>query len=375
MAKLPNITEDRQVIQAGVNQGISIPEIPASPINEAVAKFGAATSKVGEELVNTENHIQRFNYALNKSKLVREHAALVNNLEKQINDIGDYTTAQEDYTKGIQKLGSDLGGGINHPLYKGKFNEDIEDLKTNTLQKVYQLQTKAQQDHSYTLANQELDNTVQAVMNTKDSTLQQQIIKAGLAPVIAAIPNTDPDKDSKVAAVEKVYKKRIGVGVFNSLTPQQQIAALSDYDKNSKAGTKSFSTVEYIPAEERPIYMKRAQESIKQQQNDLEANIKKADFLKYHGAKENALKIVEDGGSLKDLPIDQAARLNEQDWKNLNRVQEIKNGTYQMNPIEGDKAYYDYSNIYQTDPEALVKIDPIKIRAEVNPDKDRKSVV
>lgn len=365
MAKLPNITEERRVVDAGVNAGVSPTQIEISPVAQATNKLGAQLEKSGTQIIETDNHVQRFNYALNKSRLTREHVNLLNKLEQDIDDTGDYATAQESYKKNLGELTNTLGEKISNSDYRAKFDEEANLLKENTVQKVYQIQKKAQEAQSYTLAEEELNNTVETVMKTRDPVQQQLLIKNGLAPVLAAIPNSDPDRALKIAAVEKEYRKRVGIGVFNSLEPRQQIAALDAHDKDPKA----FSTVAFIPAEERPVYRKRAEQAMKQQTNDAVAKIRDQDFLKYHNAKENATNAIINGGNVADIPLDQYALLNESDRANLNKIQEIKNGTYQMDPIKGDEAYYSYSDMYQSNPEQFAKADPIKIRAEVSPDK------
>lgn len=365
MAKLPNLTEELKAAPAGINSGIPISNIEVSPVNEATAKLGGELTKAGEEIVKTDDHIQRFNYALNKSRLVREHANLINQAEQDINNTGDYTYTQANYTKKLGQLQSDLGKDLTNPSYKAKFDEEAAELQNNTSLKINQLQQKAQQAHSYALANDELNNTVESVMKTQDPVLQERIIKAGLAPIVAAIPNSDPDKDLKIQKVEQEYKKRVGVGVFNSLSPTEQIQSLKNYDQDHK----KFSTVSYIDAEDRPLYMQRAQQALEQQKNQTIANIRDGDFLKKRNAENNALDVVVKGGNVANIPIAQYALLDESTRNNLNKIQQINNGTLQRDPVAGIQAYNKYSDLYTDDPKAFAKIDPITIQSEVSPDK------
>lgn len=369
MAKLPNFTEERRVAQGVINSGIRPSDIPISPVSKALEETGKTLENTATTIGRVDNYVDKFNYALAKSKITRDNVSLLNKVEQDINDTGDFSSAQANYELGLNNLKDSYGKDLKIPRFKASLDNDVANMRVETTQKIYDLQQKAQQNAIFTAAGKEMDDTLETLAITNNPEDQKKIIDNGLATLVAAVPLADPNRASTIAKIEEEYKKRVGIGAFNRLSPSEQITSLDNYEKNAKAGKKVFSTVEYIPVEDRPIYRNRAEQALKQDRNNLVARLRDDEYLKHYNAKVTSLNHIVNGGSVADIPIGQFALLSEPERNNLDKIQQIKNGTIQVDPVEGQLAFNKYSNMYINNPREFAKIDPITIQAEVSPDK------
>lgn len=358
MAKLPNITEEVKTIPGAVNSGIGVSNINISPVNEATNKLGATLEKAGEKIVETDNHVQRFNYALSKNRLQVEHAALVNQTEKNLSEGLDYGTAQEIYQSGLKQIGDTVSKDLTHPAYKAEFENDVAKLGQSTSGKIDEMQRQAQQNHALVLANDRVDPTIAAILTTKGTEAQLGLLKSLKATVAAAIP-AGPNQEIDIQKSDQNINRRVGEATFDSMNASQQVHSIDSYLKDSKKP----SVISLLPPEKIPELRKRAmdqvQATVKTEVRDQVNDIEQAGKMGLNVPKEKILSVAARARSVGMTDISSALEKysvvqdssNEFATKSLAQQQteltNVRNNVESGNLGDVDK-YRAFSQVYET---------------------------
>ena len=360
MSRLPYAVDQRQTPNA---PGLSLPSIASADTSQAPAamnQLGKTLEGVGNVAMQLQGQKDRFNYSIARSKFLQKSVELENQLE---ND-PDYSNLPTKYSEGITKIKQETLGDLGKNTKAGLLDQEINLYKTKKLGDVVKLAQRKQGDFALAEADKTLDQNLDFYLRANNEDARNGLITSSIENFAEAIPLNDPDRKVKIQNFTQKVGQRFAEARLSSLSPSDQLQVLSE---DKKAPNSNF--IQLIPADDRLKFEQRAKQEIEQQKDNAIATIRQNDFLKERQAKENALQSVINGGSVAQIPIQQYARLSDSDRNNLNKIQQIQSGLYQIDPVEGIKAYNKYSELYSVDPSELAKIDPIEIRASVAPDK------
>lgn len=359
MSKIPYNTE-RAVPQAQGLSAVPVAVADTSAVPEATAKLGNSLAKVGEAALEIKDRQDKFNYSIAYSKFLQKSIEYQNNLEQD----PDYINAPQKYKEGLAEIKAQSLKELGSNSYAENLKEHMNLYETKNYGKVLENTTKKQSAASLAAVDQEVNNNFEAFARTKDPEARFGLLASSVLAFSNALSDTDPNKALKVQEFTDKIEKRGALLDLSQRPPQEQIALLNQ--ENSKSGS---NITKYLTPEERMEATERAQQALKQSQEQSVAAIRNADFLAKRNAENNAMNVILKGGTAADIPLEQYAKLDESTRNNLTKIQQIKNGSYQIDPIKGSAAYNKYADMYANSPTEFAKVDPITIQAEVSPDK------
>lgn len=254
--------------------------------------------------------------------------------------------------------------------FSDNLNAEIDLHQAQGLDRLSDVAAKKQGDFERANLDDLLNNNSSALLQTADEKQRASLLMTTSEAIDSKAQQGFISQEEAVK-LKQNFAEDVAINRISLLPPQQQLQTLNP--KKGKNGETYFQQQgnwsDAISPDKKVILLNKAQTALKQEQNASIEAIRNADFLKRRNAENNSTNIILKGGTVADIPLDQYALLSESQRANLNKIQEIKNGTYQLDPIKGDEAYYKYSTQYQEDPEAFAQVDQTAIRAEVSPNK------
>ena len=291
-------------------------------------------------------------------------------LEDQLKNTQDFNTIPEEHSKGWADIKSNALSKVTNPKLREQLGVELDlQAEKDRIQadSIFRLK-RGDSDRSVIL--EQMDGIKQAYASTTNEAKRNELLATGNQILEGAIARQSIDKETAQQERTKLFED-VAINRISSLPENEQMKVLGV--NKAKNGEITFSNTgtfadHLTPGKKLAVYQ-RAQQTMKQKQDDYISQIKRNDFLTKRNAEENSMKIVLQGGTAKDIPIEQYARLSDSQRKNLDTIRQRQNGLVQTDPIEGMKSYDEYSRLYANDPAGFAKVDPTEIRASVSPDK------
>lgn len=359
MPQLPQILENQTPQDSGpATTPVVTPQGDA--VSKAMAGLGQEIQKTGATIFEIKDRRDKYNYSMARSSFYRQVA----DLENSVKDDPDYTSMSVKYQQGVKDIKGKLLESLGDNRFSNIFSENIDKISAQQIGQINQLAAKKQQATSVAGALDSANKSLDTYIKTPNPVIRDGLVVSAVEDYANAIPDSNPEKPLLVEKYKLEVGNKFASARLNSLDPNQQISLLEQEKRKSGSNFTSL-----IHPDDRVELMQRAIVAQRQQKSQAVTDLRNADFLKDRQAKENSLNVILKGGTANDIPLNQWARLNEEDRNNLNKIQRINNGLEQRDPIQGDRAYYDYRDMYQKDPESFAKLDPLTIQANVNPSK------
>lgn len=344
-----------------------------TPLAKADLAVGKGYEEAGKGMLILDAGIQKkkladdtFDYTIARSQYLQKTIEL----EDQLRNEPDFTKIPQIKQERMNQIRSETSSMVSNPKLSAHLNSemDLQGVKSNIeFDGIYRAKRN---DADRATTQEEIGTIEQAIASTTNKKFKEELIITRNQLVASAEYRGAIDKESASKIIQD-SSERIAINEISALPESQQIAALGA--RKEKNGTITFAKTntfaDNLPVAKKLAFYQRVQQTMKQKQDDYISQIKRNDFLTQRNAEENSMKIVLQGGTAKDIPIEQYARLSASQRKNLDTIRQRQNGLVQTDPIEGMKSYDEYSRLYANDPAGFAKVDPTEIRASVSPDK------
>lgn len=359
MRNLPQIQERDISRPTGVGN-IGVTQFDNTQVAKATQQLGQDLQKIGSGLAEMSDNRDKFNYSIARSNFLRESIKFQNDLDNDPN----YNNLDQKYREGMANIKSGILDKLGNTRYSQLLATEMNLFQEKASAQVAKIVAEKQQAFSLSSADENVEQNLDTYTRTKNPIAREALISSTIEPYVFAIPNSNPKKDILIQEYRKKVGSRFAMAAFNQLNSAEQINAINQDKKNPNS-----NFVKYIPADDRIILYNRAIEAQKQERNSLASKMREQEYIKKQNATNLSLDTILKGGTVKDIPLQQYALLDESDRNNLNKIQQIKNGSYQVDPIEGIKAYNEYADLYANNPSEFSKIDSIQIQSKVSPEK------
>jgi hypothetical protein len=335
-------------------------------MGQGIQNLGKGISILGKEIEKQQLADDTFEYGIARSKALQDSITL----QDQLKNTQDYNVIPEQHSKGWNDIKNNALENVKNPRLRQQLSIelDLQAEKDRISSNNVFIAKRGDSDRS--IIDSQLTEIENAIASTTDEGKRGELLISANQIIEGAVVRQSLDKEAAQGVRSKLFEK-VAVNRINSLPAEEQLKVLGV--NKAKNGEITFSKTgtfaDNLKPETKLAVYQQTQQAAKQRQDDYLANIKKQDFLTQRNAEENSINVILQGGTVSDIPIDQYARLNDAQRANLDTIRQRQNGLPQLDPVEGITAYNDYARQYANDPTAFARVDPIKIRSSVSPDK------
>ena len=339
---------------------VSIAQADTTQVARATEELGKSITQTGAYGMQIANNRDRFNYFAAKSAFLRDSIALQNKLSSD----PDYAQTPVKYQEEMSQIKSKSLQSLGQGRYARELAGEMDIYQERNYGKIVAIAAQKQADFALAKSQDDESKNLDMFLRTKDYDTRRELIDSTTRQYEATIPDNDPNRKVLAQKYKEQVQKRFGMAAFNQLSPAQQIKFLEE-DIN-KPGS---NLAQYIPPDERVVLMEKAKDAYRIEQDRLKAQQKERRTNRKQDATDRALNIINNGGTLADISSEDYVALDNATRLELKEIIERKNGKLQLNPIEGDKAYNEYADMYADNPSLFATVSPASIEARVSPDK------
>ena len=321
--------------------------------------LGKALEKAGGAIYQIDQQQDMFSYNSAKSDFYRKQIELNDSIESE----PDYQKRVQLFDKGMDSINSGFSKSLGDNRYKGTFQDNVFKVKNTGRQKLLATAKIQQTAQNIATAAKIEETNLDLYNRTNDPDIRNGLLKSSVDTFSAALPLDDPQRDVKIAEYKQRVGERFAMHRLNDLPVDDQIAVLTQDEKKMES-----NFAKHIPADKRQLLLQKA-EYAKEQQRDLAvAAVEKNNKRKKQNANNGAFKIVNEGGTVAQVPPEMWFNLDEKTREDLNTLQLQRAGSVGFDKVKSQIAYNDYFSMYANNPKAMGDVNPIDIQTSVTPD-------